>query len=461
MFQRGKYGRFIHTIFALVDFVVLNLSFLVLVLVHVGIDNLHTRLIWLLLNVAYIPSALWMSDVHKERPMMMERVMRTTLLAIGAHALCFITLLYLMELDDIPWTVLTEFYILFAALLMLWRISGQAILKRFRRLGGNIRRIIIIGCGNTARRLYEEIYTHPEFGYEVMGFFDIYCPPDFPYKDLYRGNLRELSTFAASNRPDELYYTLSGEDQEAVQQTVSICDAEMTRFYFVPRLSHYLSKNFRQTQIGTVPVMAVLNNPLESNINAAMKRGFDILFSSAFLLVSPLIFIPVAIAIKLTSPGPVFFRQRRTGYMGNEFWCYKFRTMHVNNDADSLQASKDDPRKTSLGDFLRRTSIDELPQFYNVLRGEMSVVGPRPHMLKHTEDYSRLISNYMVRHFIKPGITGWAQVMGYRGQTEELWQMERRVEHDIWYIEHWSFLLDVKIIIRTIINALHKDQNAF
>lgn len=461
MFQRGKYGRFIHTIFALVDFVVLNLAFLVLVLVHVGIGNLHTRLIWLLLNVAYIPSALWMSDVYKDRPMLMERVMRSTLLAVGMHLLCFITLLYLMELDDIPWTVLTEFYILLTAALMLWRITGQTMLKSFRRQGGNRRKIIIIGCGNTARRLYNEILAHPGFGYQAIGFFDIYCPPDFPWKNLYRGNLRDLREFAEERRPDELFYTLSGEDREAVQLTAAVCDAGMTKFYYVPQLSPYLSSNFKQSHIGSVPVMGVLNNPLESSVNAVMKRGFDILFSSAFLIVSPLIFIPVAIAIKLTSPGPVFFRQKRTGYMGNEFWCYKFRTMRVNAAADSLQASKDDPRKTKLGDFLRRTSIDELPQFFNVLKGDMSVVGPRPHMLKHTEDYSRLIGNYMVRHFIKPGITGWAQVMGYRGQTEELWQMERRVEHDIWYIEHWSFLLDIKIIIRTIINALHKDQNAF
>lgn len=233
------------------------------------------------------------------------------------------------------------------------------------------------------------------------------------------------------------------------------------RFYYVPQISPYLSRNFGQEHIGSVPVMAVLNNPLEKSYNAGVKRLFDILFSSAFLIVSPIIFIPVAIAIKLSSPGPVFFRQKRTGYMGEDFWCYKFRTMRVNDDADSVQASKNDPRKTRLGDFLRRTSIDELPQFINVLKGDMSVVGPRPHMLKHTEDYSRLINNYMVRHFIKPGITGWAQVMGYRGQTEELWQMEKRVEHDIWYIEHWTFLLDIKIIIRTVINAFHEEENAF
>lgn len=461
MFQRGKYGRFIHTLFTAVDFVVLNIVFFITGLINPGVPDLHTRLGWLLLNVAYIPVAIWVSDVQKERSLMMERVMRTALLSTSTHALCFITLLYIMDLSAMDWKILTEFYLMFGSALMLWRVTGHTLLKSYRRRGGNRRKVVVVGCGQTACRLYEEMLSHSGFGYDVMGFFDLYCPPGFPYKNLYKGNLSELGAYASTHRTDELFYTLSGEDREAVQHSLRVCDARIMKFYYVPQISPYLTRNFREGHLGSLQVLGVLNNPLETPVNSGLKRIFDIIFSSVFLLLSPLIFIPVAIAIKLSSPGPVFFRQKRTGYMGNEFWCYKFRTMKVNSDADSVQASKDDPRKTRLGDFLRRTSIDELPQFINVWLGDMSVVGPRPHMLKHTEDYSRLIDNYMVRHFIKPGITGWAQVRGYRGQTEELWQMEKRVEHDIWYIEHWSLLLDIKIIIRTIINALHKDENAF
>ena len=171
--------------------------------------------------------------------------------------------------------------------------------------------------------------------------------------------------------------------------------------------------------------------------------------------------IPVGIGIKLSSPGPIFFVQKRTGYRGQAFNCYKFRTMRVNDDSDTLQASKGDPRVTWFGNFLRRSSIDELPQFFNVWRGDMSVVGPRPHMVAQTEMYSELIDKYMLRHTIKPGITGWAQVRGYRGQTEELWQMEKRVEFDVWYAENWSFFLDMKIIFRTIWNALKGEDNAY
>ncbi len=461
MFQKGKYGRFIHSLFTAVDFVVLNCVFFAVGLLNPDIGEFHSRLVWLLLNVAFVPAAMWTGDLNQERFLQMDRLMRRILLSVASHLLCFITLLYLMEIDDMPWWVLAEFYAIFTTVLLLWRVSGQMVLKHYRRGGGNLKKVVILGCDSTAIRLYTEMMADTGFGYDVQGFFDLYCPPDFPYKHLYKGNFKELEAFVNANNPDELYYTLSGDDSETIQQAVGICDARMMQFYFVPRISPYLRRGFKQDHIGSVLVMSGLNNPLGYTFNAMLKRSFDILFSSAFLLVSPIIFIPVAIAIKVSSPGPVFFRQKRTGYMGNEFWCYKFRTMRVNTDADTVQASKHDPRKTRLGDFLRRSSIDELPQFFNVLRGDMSVVGPRPHMLKHTEDYSRLIGDYMVRHFIKPGITGWAQVRGYRGQTEELWQMQKRVEHDIWYIEHWSFLLDIKIIIRTVINALRKEENAY
>ena len=165
--------------------------------------------------------------------------------------------------------------------------------------------------------------------------------------------------------------------------------------------------------------------------------------------------------IKATSPGPIFFKQKRTGFKGKEFNCYKFRTMRVNADSDEVQATRNDPRKTRVGEFLRKTSLDELPQFINVFLGDMSVVGPRPHMVKHTLDYSKIIDKYMLRHLIKPGITGWAQVNGYRGETRELWQMERRVEYGGGDIEHWNFWLDIKIIFLTVFNAFKGEKNGF
>ena len=172
--------------------------------------------------------------------------------------------------------------------------------------------------------------------------------------------------------------------------------------------------------------------------------------------------IPIlALVIRIQSPGPIFFRQLRTGINGKDFYCYKFRSMHVNKDADTLQATKNDPRKFAFGNFMRKSNIDELPQFFNVLMGQMSVVGPRPHMLHHTEVYRELIDKYMVRHYVKPGITGWAQVTGFRGETKELWQMEGRIERDIWYIENWSPWLDIRIIWLTTKQIFIHDEHAY
>ena len=226
------------------------------------------------------------------------------------------------------------------------------------------------------------------------------------------------------------------------------------------RFGEYIS--FFITNMGNIPVMAYRPNPLQFWFNRAIKRIFDIIFALiAILAISVTVLIPIVIAIKVSSKGPVLFKQKRTGYRGREFTCLKFRTMKVNVEADTVQATKNDPRKTKVGDFLRKTSLDELPQFLNVLWGDMSVVGPRPHMVKQTEEYRKLIDKYMVRHIIKPGITGLAQVNGFRGQTEELWQMEKRVENDVRYIENWSFWLDIKIIIRTVYNAIHGEKNAY
>lgn len=459
--KKGKYGRFLHNILTFFDFVILNIVFVITCALNPENHEWNSRVVWLLVNVAYFPSAFWLSKIHKVRAIQMDRVMVYSLRAVGFHAALFVFLLYCMGLDSLPWQLFAEFYSLVAVLFMLWWTASHYVIKRYRRRDRNYCPVVIVGCGPTAVRLYQEMKSDAGFGYNFRGFFDLYCPPDFPYKVMYKGSLDEIEKYVVENSIEEVYFTLSGELEDIVRNVVSMCDNHMISFRFVPQIPRYLSRQFHLEPMGQMPVMVMRNNPLDSIVNSSLKRLWDIFVSGTFLLFSPLIFIPVAIAIKLSSPGPVFFKQKRTGYKGKEFLCWKFRTMRVNDAADSVQATRHDPRKTKVGDFLRKTSIDELPQFINVFLGDMSVVGPRPHMLKHTEDYSKLIEKYMVRHIVKPGITGWAQVKGYRGVTEELWQMEKRVEHDIWYIEHWSFFLDIKIMIRTVINALGGEENAF
>ena len=195
------------------------------------------------------------------------------------------------------------------------------------------------------------------------------------------------------------------------------------------------------------------NEPLAFVGNRWLKRAFDIFLSlGVIVFIFPIVLLVFGPLIKLSSPGPIFFRQKRSGLNGRVFYCLKFRSMRMNAECDKLQATRNDPRKTRVGEFMRRTNIDELPQFINVLIGDMSVVGPRPHMLEHTKIYSDLIGNYMLRHFVKPGITGFAQVTGFRGETRELWQMQERVRRDIYYVEHWTFAFDLWIIFRTIVN---------
>ena len=222
-----------------------------------------------------------------------------------------------------------------------------------------------------------------------------------------------------------------------------------------------LEIDLKRELIDDMEVFTTFENPLQNPLNKLIKRIFDIVFSIIFLIPTALIFPFVWLIIKIQSPGPLLFKQARTGIDGQTFNMLKFRSMHVNDDADKLQATKDDPRKYPFGDFMRKTNIDELPQFINVLRGDMSIVGPRPHMLAHTEQYSELIDKYMVRHFVKPGLTGWAQVTGFRGETKELWQMEGRVKRDIWYMEHWSIWLDIRIIWMTIKTIFVHDKNAY
>jgi putative colanic acid biosynthesis UDP-glucose lipid carrier transferase len=219
--------------------------------------------------------------------------------------------------------------------------------------------------------------------------------------------------------------------------------------------------NLEPTMFGHLQVFTTYVSPLEDPLNRIIKRLSDILMSLVFLIPTALLFPIVACIIKIQSPGPIFFRQRRTGLDGKEFEMIKFRSMHVNQDADKVQATENDPRKFGFGTFMRKSNIDELPQFWNVLRGDMSIVGPRPHMLAHTMQYSQLIDKYMVRHFVKPGITGWAQVTGFRGETKEKWQMEGRVERDIWYIQNWTIWIDLRIIWMTVKTIFKHDEKAY
>jgi len=458
--QKGRYGRYIQVILTFVDFVILNLTFVITAHISPELIIERTRSVWLLANISYIPVAYIMANTQTARYIVIEHVLINSFKSVCLHAPIFVCGLYFFQLDHIPWYVFAEFYGILLIMFPLWWTASRLIIKHFRRKGRNYINIVIVGANPTGHRLFDEMESDYGFGYRVIGFFDDAPQSDTP-DGMFRGTIDKLETYVTEHNVDEIFCVLPGDRTNDINNVLKIAEKNVIRYYYVPQVTLYASRNYELYAIGSVPVLSVRHQPLAHMRNRLLKRAFDITFASVTLIFSPLIFIPVAIAIKVSSPGPIFFKQKRTGYLGREFNCYKFRTMRVNSDSDKLQASKNDPRKTRVGEFLRHTSIDELPQFINVLLGNMSVVGPRPHMLKHTEEYRQLIDKYMVRHYIKPGITGWAQINGFRGQTKELWQMEKRVEHDVWYIENWSALLDLKIIFRTIYNAIQGEKNAF
>ena len=368
---------------------------------------------------------------------------RTTMLVATYTLLSYLLLRAVRFMVQIGW----RFVIIGIGLLivlLLVRIVERWILKCLRRAGYNTRHVTLVGNDVALKTISDKLVGNPTYGYRINNHFE---------------NAEEFVNSQLSSFGEELYLCVPRSERQVIEQISMLCDKRMVKFYYVPPANESL--NLQSVFIDDTEVFASYVSPLEEPLNRFIKRTFDIVISTIALLFTTLLFPVVAIAIKMQSPGPLLFRQRRTGMDGKDFWCLKFRSMHVNADSDRVQATKDDPRKFPFGNFMRKTNIDELPQFWNVLKGDMSIVGPRPHMLAHTEQYAALIGKYMVRHFVKPGITGWAQATGFRGETSELWQMEGRVERDIYYIQHWSFWLDLRIIWMTVKSCFKTDKNAF
>ena len=362
---------------------------------------------------------------------------------------------------------LSHWFVLYLLLLFFcilgYRLTLRKFIKLYRSRGGNLRFVVLVGSSTNNRELFEELTSQNWAGYRVLGYFDHQPNPKFEGKCTYLGTPEQVVGYLKENQNVHfLFCCLPSAERELITPIINYCENNLVHFYSVPNVHNYLQNRVYFNMMGNVPYLSLRPDPLSRLGNKMIKRTFDIVFSLAFLCtIFPFIYILVAVITKITMPGPIFFKQKRNGLNDKEFYCYKFRSMRVNADADRVQATKDDPRKTKWGNIMRKTSIDELPQFINVLKGDMSVVGPRPHMLKHTEEYSQLINKYMVRHFVKPGITGWSQVTGFRGETKELKDMEGRIRGDIWYIEHWNFWLDIYIIYKTVANAIHGEKNAY
>ena len=393
-----------------------------------------------------------------------EQIMVRVLRNMVPFVLLSVCILLLFHFEFSHSRLFGLFYIVLILVIVSYRLAFRYFLELYRKQGGNVRKVILIGSHENMQELYHAMTDDPTSGYRVLGYFEDFPSDRYPSDVSYLGHPQEVNNFLKQNvgRVDQLYCSLPSARSAEIVPIINYCENHLVRFFSVPNVRNYLKRRMHFEMLGNVPVLSIRREPLELLENRIVKRTFDIVCSTLFLCtIFPFIYIIVGVAIKMSSPGPIFFKQKRSGEDGKEFWCYKFRSMRVNAQCDTLQATEHDPRKTRIGEIIRKTSIDELPQFINVFKGDMSIVGPRPHMLKHTQEYSLLINKFMVRHFVKPGITGWAQVTGYRGETKELWQMEGRVMRDIWYIEHWTFLLDLYIMYKTVYNAIHGEKEAY
>jgi putative colanic acid biosynthesis UDP-glucose lipid carrier transferase len=337
------------------------------------------------------------------------------------------------------------------ALLMLTRMIVYSILYYLRKKGWNSKRVVIVGYGQTGREMHRRAAEQGWFGYEVAAVHAITedaCAPIDPSIQRIE-TLQDIPDFVMLNRIDEIWLTLPISASAELQKLQYLLRNTLVDIRWVPdTLSMQILSS---TMVDFMGFPAVdLNRPIASGLSGIAKDLFDKVFSLAVLILLMPLFIVIAICIKWSSPGPVFFRQPRHGLNGKKFNVYKFRSMKVHQEHGTItQATQNDPRITRIGQFLRRTSLDELPQFFNVLIGDMSVVGPRPHALQHNDMYKDRVELYMLRHRVKPGITGWAQIHGYRGETDTEEKMVKRVQFDLYYIRNWSLWMDLRIIVWT------------
>ena len=330
-------------------------------------------------------------------------------------------------------------------------------LKKYRLVtGSNFRNAIIIGYTPEAIRLKEVFETRKDYGYRFLGYFS-----DKKQNPEVKGKIEDLNQFVIDNKVDEIYCSLNEISNEKLKELVEFADDNKKAIKFIPDTKEIYSKNLKIDYYELFPVLSLQKTQLHNPFIKGVKRVFDICFSLLVIILLLSWLIPLlALLIKLESKGPVFFKQGRPGIDEKEFFCYKFRSMQVNGYTEK-EASKNDPRVTKMGRFMRKTSMDELPQFFNVILGDMSVVGPRPHLWSQNKAYASKIKKYMVRHYVKPGITGLAQVKGFRGEIETDEDMVNRIKLDVFYIENWSLIMDIKIIFQTVFNIFKGEDKAY
>ena len=457
----SKYFWFIHF---LGDIIVINIAFIIMYILK--FDTLvfsdKYRFLIIIYNAVWILVSLMLQLYELKQLKRLDRILFNLFKAFTFNALIISAILFSLKASEFSREHLYYTYLMLFILIVVWRYLAIQLIKLYRKSGFNYSRVVIIGGGEVAQQLNNYFDSDDVLGVRLLGIFSD-SPISFNTKDeVFLSDLADFEQFVLKHNIDEIFYTMPLTYTRKIKNLVDFCDKYMIRFKIVPDFRGFLFKRVNIDFFDDVPVITLREEPLTDFMNRFVKRMFDLIFSTLVIIfILSWLFPVIAVLIRLSSKGPILFKQPRSGVNNEEFLCYKFRSMSVSDDADSKQATRSDPRITRVGAFLRKTSLDEFPQFLNVFMGDMSVVGPRPHMLLHTEEYSELVNKYMVRQLVKPGITGVAQVRGYRGETKEIEDMEGRVRFDVWYIENWSLTLDINIILQTIWNIFKGDEKAY
>lgn len=411
------------------------------------------------LIVLIIGSMLSMYSVHRKKRYADELVRIIQTHAISLFIL--LGLLYFFKQMHISREFLAVFVTVSVMLTTIYRYAVKVGLRKFRQKGYNKQFILIVGAGTLGKKFYKNLRSYPEMGYEVIGFLDDQATWNREESSKYKpilGSLNDLEEILSNKLIDEVVIALPLDAHHKYPKIINTCEKAGVRTLIIPDFFDYLPSRPYFDNFAGMPMINVRDIPLDILKNKVLKRAFDILFSVVAIIITSPVMLAIAIGIKLTSPGPIIFKQERVGLNRRHFNMYKFRSMKVSSEktSDTVWTTENDPRKTKFGSFLRKTSLDELPQFFNVLFGHMSVVGPRPERPFFVDQFKEEIPKYMVKHHVRPGITGWAQSNGLRGDTS----IEDRIRHDIFYIENWSLLFDIKIIWKTIWNGF-VNKNAY
>ena len=443
------------------DLFILNIAFAIIYSISPSIREsaVHDKNIYLLL---FNMSAIITYSVFSRRNLYLHDSYSNRVKRITKRMLVLLAVLFILAHLFIQGNFSNLFFLECAAVFYVGELIFYYVLYaylKFRRAKGfYVHRVLIIGVNEMGFVLRKLLDNNPMLGYDFVGFVS---DETINNKEVI-GYISELEQLVNEHSIDFVFVTMAAyNDHKKSKELLALCNKIGVRLRFVPENQYWFKSNMNLESVGSLVVFNPQELPLDDLKSRFFKRTFDVVFSLlvivfVFSWLFPLLFL----IIKSTSKGPMFFLQKRTGINNRTFKCIKLRSMVESRDSDTKQATKGDYRITPVGKFLRKSNLDELPQFFNVLFGQMSIVGPRPHMLQHTEKYSKLIDYYKVRHYVKPGITGWAQVNGYRGETDELWKMEKRVEYDMKYLENWTFLWDLRIIFNTVFGK-NVYKNAF